>query len=72
MWRLIFTDKPADIAPLEAELENTQSAAVDFMIEETCWSDDVPQFVGGKGTPAERRTALRKAFLANRTAPGHG
>jgi hypothetical protein len=33
MWRLIFTDNPADIAPLEAELEGTQAEAVDFMIE---------------------------------------
>ena len=28
MWRLIFTDKPADIAALEAELEGTQAEAV--------------------------------------------
>jgi hypothetical protein len=42
MWRLIFTNNPADIAPLEAELEGMQAEAVDFMIEETCWSWTFP------------------------------
>jgi hypothetical protein len=36
------------------------------MIEETCWSVHVPEFIGGKGSAAERRAALCKAFLANR------
>jgi hypothetical protein len=45
---------------------------LDFMIEETCWSEDLPDLVGGKGTAAGRRTALRKAYLANRTPLGHG
>jgi len=70
MWRLIFTDNPADIARLQTELDGTQAEAVDFMIEETCWSEDVPQFVGGKGTAPERRKALRTAYVANKQPLG--
>lgn len=72
LWQLILTDNPAEIARLEAELEGTQAEAVNEMIEDSCWSDDLPKFVGGKGTAAERRSALRKAYLANRTSLGHG
>lgn len=72
LWRLIFADNPADISRLETELEGTQAEAVDEMIERSCWAEDVPNLVGGKGTQAVRRSALRKAYLANRTARGHG
>jgi hypothetical protein len=72
LWRLIFSDNPGDRASLGTELEGTQAEAVDYMIEETCWSVDVPDLVGGKGTPEERRKALRKAYLANRTPVGRG
>jgi hypothetical protein len=61
---LIFADDPAEIARLEALLEGTQTEAVDEFIEQSYWSEDVPQFVGGKGTPAERREALRAAYRA--------
>jgi hypothetical protein len=50
--------------PRGALLEGTQTEAVDEFIEQSCWSEDVPRFVGGKGTPAERREALRAAYRA--------
>ena len=64
LWQLIFADDPAEIARLEALLEGTQTEAVDEFIEQSCWSEDVPQLVGGKGMPAERREALRAAYRA--------
>jgi len=64
LWQLIFADDPAEIARLEALLEGTQTEAVDEFIEQSYWSEDVPQFVGGMGTPAERREALRAAYRA--------
>ena len=69
LWQRIFADDPAEIARLEALLEGTQAEAVDEFIEQSCWSEDVPQLVGGKGTPAERREALRAAY---RTQNGMG
>jgi hypothetical protein len=53
-------------------LATTKAEAVNEMIEETGWSVDVPNFVGGKGTAPERRSALRAAFFGNRQSPGHG
>jgi len=64
LWQLIFADDPAEITRLEALLEGTQTEAVDEFIEQSCWSEDVPRFVGGKGTAAERREALRAAYRA--------
>ena len=64
LWQLIFADDPAEIARLEALLGGTQTEAVDEFIEQSCWGEDVPRFVGGKGTPAERREALRAAYRA--------
>ena len=49
---------PSPIAQLEAELDGTQAEAVDYMIEETCWSADVPDFIGGKGTAVPRCARL--------------
>jgi hypothetical protein len=67
MWRLILSDDPTEIARLETELEGTQAEAVDHFIERSCWSLDLPEFVGGKGSPAERRAALRAAHKADQS-----
>lgn len=61
-WRLILSDDPAEIAEIEAAYGMTQAEVVDRFIENSCWSVDVPEFVGGKGTPRERRAALRAAY----------
>ena len=63
---LILADRPADIARLENLIGETQAEVVDDFVENSCWRQDLPDFVGGKGTPAERRNALRAVFVGNR------
>jgi hypothetical protein len=67
-WRLIMADKPDEIARIEAEYGQTQAATVEDFIERSCWTETVPDFVGGKGTPRERLLALRAAYM--RENPG--
>jgi len=62
MWELIMSDDPAVIARLEEKLDGSQSEAVDEYIENSCWSQDLPHLVGNRGTPVERREALRAAY----------
>jgi hypothetical protein len=69
---LIFADRPADITRLEKLIEETQADVVNDLIENSRWSQDLPDFVGGRGTPTERRHALRAAFLASCQTPGTG
>lgn len=64
MWELIMSDDPAVIARLEAKLDGTQSEAVDQYIENSCWSEDLPHLIGCRGTPVERREALRAAYTS--------
>jgi hypothetical protein len=45
----------------------TQAGVVDDFIENSCWRQDLPDFVAGKGTPAKRRNALRAVFAGKRT-----
>jgi dienelactone hydrolase len=54
LWRLIFTDNPADIARLEAELEGTRAKAVDEMIERSC-SGSGDQAHTGRAKGSEQR-----------------
>lgn len=61
-WRLILSDDRAEIAEIEAAYGMTQAEAVEDFIEVSCWSDAVPELVGGKGTPRERLDALRAAY----------
>ena len=61
-WRLILADDPAEIARLEADYGRSQADTANFMIEETCWSTELPELRGGKGTPRERLEALRAAY----------
>jgi hypothetical protein len=63
---LIFAEQLADIARLEELIGETQTEVVDDFIENSCWRQDLPDFTGGKGTPAERRSALRAVMLGNR------
>ena len=62
-WELILSDDPPTVAKLEAELGITQVQAVDDYIEHSCWSEDLPDFLGGKGSAEQRRAALRAAWL---------
>ena len=66
LWDLVLADDAAEITRLEEMAQATQAEAVDHFIERSCWSLDVPAFVGGKGTAAERRAALRAALHAAR------
>jgi len=61
-WQLILADDPRRIAKLEAKLEAPRTEIVDWLIEETCWSDDLPSLVGHKGTSLERLAALRDVY----------
>jgi hypothetical protein len=62
-WRLInATDD--ELPEIERVLQFTQAQAVDQMIEHSCWSADLPNLVGGRGTPDARRDALRAAYRA--------
>jgi hypothetical protein len=69
MWELILSDDAQNIARLEILLEGTQDDAVDQYIERSCWSDDLPRFVGNKGTARARRDALRAAYIAQLPPP---
>jgi hypothetical protein len=68
---LIWADEPDHIAGLEAACGMTQAESIDDWIEESCWSDDehMKPFVGGKGTPEERRAAFRYALALQGTYP---
>jgi hypothetical protein len=37
---------------------------VNDFIEESCCGLDMPEFIGGKGTPQQRRSALRALWRA--------
>ena len=63
---LIFADRPADIAWLENLIGETQAEVVDDIVDNSCWWQELPDFVGGKGTPAERRNSLRAVFAGKR------
>jgi hypothetical protein len=58
-----MTDDPAMIAFLEPLAGMTQQQAVDDFIETSCWSQDLPQFTGHKGTAQQRLQALRTVHL---------
>jgi hypothetical protein len=61
-WCLVLAEDPADIAILEAITCMSQAEAVDSFIEESCWSEELPEFVGGKRSPGDRRAALITAY----------
>lgn len=65
LWKLILADDPEQIVKLGALAGATQTEAVDHFIEHSYWSEDVPAFAGGKGTPTERRAALLAAYRAH-------
>jgi hypothetical protein len=65
LWRLILAEDPGQVAQLETLIGKAQNEAVDHFIERSYWGEDVPAFVGGKGTPTERRAALLTAYRAH-------
>jgi len=64
-WRLIFADTAEEISRLEAAYGRTQQQTVDEFIEDSCWSDWFPGFIGHKGTAEDRRASLRAAYIIN-------
>jgi hypothetical protein len=62
--KLVMCDDPTEIRRLETLCDCTQDEAVSHFIEGTCWTEDFPEFWGGKGTPHERISALRAAWRA--------
>lgn len=64
MRKLVCADDPAKISRLEALLGCTQEEAVDHFVEVSCWGYDLPGFRGSRGTPQERRAAVRAAWRA--------
>jgi hypothetical protein len=62
IW-LILTDDPAAIAALEAFTGETQSEVVDDFVENTCWSNNLPQLCR-RTRDTNRKQALRAAFIA--------
>jgi hypothetical protein len=65
---LICTDPASEVARLELLIGESQAEVVDDFIENSCWRAGLPDFVGGKGIPAERRDALRVA-MCRKDAP---
>jgi len=61
---LVWADDPQHIAGLEAACGMTQAESIDDWIEGSCYTNDpdIKPFVGGKGTPEERRAAFRFAM----------
>jgi hypothetical protein len=57
--RLVKAVDREEVARLERLLNCTQEEAVNHYIEESCCPEDLPHLAGGRGTPAERRAALR-------------
>jgi hypothetical protein len=60
-FALALADNPTDIMQLETDLETNQAAAVDRIIEDTCWGAERPALrplLGNKGTPEARRAAF--------------
>lgn len=55
---LVRSYNAEEISELETLLGCTRDEAVSHFVEESCCSDDLPDFVGGKGTPEDRRYAL--------------
>lgn len=60
----VLTADQAKIAEFKTKFGISQAQAVDELIENTDWGQDVPQYIGHKGTPAERLHALRRALRA--------
>jgi hypothetical protein len=72
-WALILTDEPATIKTLTGILKMSQTEAVDDFLEESCWSNSVPELVGHKGTAVQRLAALRGTYqLGNHRAQKDG
>jgi hypothetical protein len=61
---LVCADRPEAIRRLETMLGYTQEEAVDHFVEVSFWRFEVPEFHGGRGTPQERRAAIRAAWRA--------
>jgi hypothetical protein len=64
MRKLVDANNLAEIQRLETLLGCTQDEAVNHFVEISSWGFEVPEFHGGRGTPQERRAAMRAAWRA--------
>ena len=72
---LVKADDAEEIRELEAFLGCTREEAVNHFVEDSCCSDDLPEYGGGRGTSKERLAALRKlwrTYERARVEDGHG
>jgi hypothetical protein len=63
---LVLSDDAKEIRRLEKRLGCSREEAVDYFVEDSCCSDDLPEYVGNKGTRQERLTALRALWRTYR------
>ncbi len=61
----VLTKDPAIAAQFEKKFGITQHQAVDELIENTDWGQDLPNYVGNKGNTASRLEAIRRALSAD-------
>jgi hypothetical protein len=60
----VLTEDPAVIIEFEKKFGITQDQAVDELIENTDWGQDLPNYVGNKGIASSRLEAIRRALRA--------
>src|SRR5262245_26314709 len=63
---LVLSDDAIEIKRLETLIGCSQDELVNHYIEKSCYSDDLPEYVGGKSTPQERLDALRALWRTYR------
>ena len=63
-WAIVFCDDPVKLGVLEKAYGLNRNETVDWLIEESCWTDaeQLREVVGGKGTAQQRLEALRHAW----------
>ena len=74
-YLLVRADDAEEIRELETFVGCTQEEAVTHYVEYSCWSDDMREYSGGKGTPQERLAVLRALWEASERGgaeDGHG
>lgn len=60
----VLTKDPAVASQFQRKFGITQDQAVDELIEDTDWGEDLPNYVGNKGSSASRLEAIRNALRA--------
>ena len=61
----VLTKDPAMRRSIRKEFGITHAQAVDELIENTDWGQDLPNYVGNMGNTASRLEAIRRALSAD-------